>query len=252
MLIKKFANLRMRKKTASPFWEDDVFVVAYPKSGITWMRFLLANLRTDIEIDFHNVDEHIPVLGQEELIGNIKYRPRIIKSHEKYQPYPRVIYLVRDGRDVYISYFHYLSNKLSPDVTFADFLENKYSAPCTWQEHIFSWISNPEDQENILLVRYEDMIKDTYLELKRVSDFISLGVSGERINTAVELSDFRNMQQMEQERGRSHKNTEGVTFVRRGQPGEWQDKYGAREKEIFKKTDGDALIKLGYETDANW
>ena len=35
-------------------------------------------------------------------------RPRVLKSHESFQPhYPSVIYIVRDPRDVAVSYYHH-------------------------------------------------------------------------------------------------------------------------------------------------
>ena len=39
---------------------DDVFIVSYPKSGNTWVRFILANLLAPGErITFRNIDNYV-------------------------------------------------------------------------------------------------------------------------------------------------------------------------------------------------
>jgi tetratricopeptide (TPR) repeat protein len=88
----------------STLYPDDIFITSYPKSGNTWLRFLLANLlkQQDEEIDFHTVHNYVPEVGKQEEIIKTLRRPRVMKSHAPYiSEYPKVIYLIRDGRDVY-------------------------------------------------------------------------------------------------------------------------------------------------------
>ncbi len=87
---------------------DDVFLVSFPKSGNTWARFLLANLtRPEQPATFANIHLLIPDPSwttKKEL--DRLPRPRIIKSHECFDPrYRRVIYIVRDPRDVAVSQY---------------------------------------------------------------------------------------------------------------------------------------------------
>src|SRR5438874_11935634 len=104
---------------AATVYPDDVFLVSYPKSGNTWVRFLIANLISDIPVTFLNIEQRIPsiyILPDRALRAMPK--PRVLKSHECFVPrYRNVIYIVRDPRDVAVSYYHYNLKKrvLPPD-----------------------------------------------------------------------------------------------------------------------------------------
>src|SRR5580698_1578569 len=89
---------------------DDIFLVSYPKSGNTWTRFLLGNLMSpDERVTFVNVERKVPDIYAKSKKALKKIpSPRVIKSHECFDPrYRRVIYIVRDPRDVAVSAYHY-------------------------------------------------------------------------------------------------------------------------------------------------
>jgi hypothetical protein len=87
-------------------YPDDVFVVSYPRSGNTWTRFLIANLiYQDDPVTFANVEQRIPDIYTSSKRHLKKLpRPRMIKTHEYFDPrYKKVVYIVRDPRDVALS-----------------------------------------------------------------------------------------------------------------------------------------------------
>src|ERR1035438_4061948 len=89
---------------------DDVFILSFPKSGNTWTRFLIANLiYPETPADFSNINRLIPdpeAMSKRDLAK--MPRPRIIKSHQYFDPrYPRIIFIVRDPRDVLLSTYHF-------------------------------------------------------------------------------------------------------------------------------------------------
>src|SRR6201987_839110 len=91
-------------------YPDDVFLVSYPRSGNTWTRFLLGNLiHQDEPVTFSNIESRIPeIYFNPDRALRALPRPRMLKSHECFQPqYPHVIYIVRDPRDVAISFYHH-------------------------------------------------------------------------------------------------------------------------------------------------
>ena len=256
---KKFPEISKKKQRSSiwlpnKIYSDDVFIVSYPKSGNTWLRFLLANLLKlpGEEIDFHTVHRYIPEVGEEEDNSVNVMRPRIMKSHAcKISEYPRIVYLIRDGRDVYVSYYFHRLKQLPPDTTFKKFIERQDHYPSTWGEHIESWLfrgSNP----NMLIVRYEDLFRDILNQLKRIVGFIGLELTERQLRIAIDNSSFEKMRRIELEKGRRFKDKGPDLFIRSGKPGDWKKYFGMEEKKIFKLRDGPTLNKLGYETNSNW
>lgn len=231
---------------------DDVFIVSYPKSGNTWVRFLFANLLKPDSvplINFHNVHDYCPSGdGSNEQINQLP-SPRILKSHQSCNPkFPKVIYIVRDGRDVYISYFHYLKQSLAPNCSLQDFMVNNTSPFGSWSDHIKSWLdAKHRNESNFLLVRYEDLLQDTYASFKKMAKFAGFDVSSAAIASAVGNSNFVHMQNIERKYGRKYSNDSADSFVRRGESGEWKECFGEEEWEIFQsKEDSRLLEKLGY------
>src|SRR5271165_2912753 len=101
---------RLRVERDITIFPDDVFLTSYPRSGNTWTRFLVGNLVYQQEaVTFLNVERLVPDMYKhsDRTLRNLP-RPRILKSHECFDPrYRRVVYIVRDPRDVALSAYHY-------------------------------------------------------------------------------------------------------------------------------------------------
>lgn len=91
-------------------YPDDTFLVSYPRSGNTWTRFLVANFVFPNEnVSFLNIEKLIPdTSSQSNRALKRTPRPRIIKTHQYFDHrYPKTIYIVRDPRDVALSYYDF-------------------------------------------------------------------------------------------------------------------------------------------------
>jgi hypothetical protein len=128
------------------FDPNDIFTVGYPKSGNTWMQHLLAGLVFGIE----------PRLGPDSLVQDLvpdvhfskfykRYlTPTFFKTHDLPEPkYRRVIYLVRDGRDAMVSYFHHLAALGKRPDCLKLVATGEGLFPCRWHEHVEAWLKNP-------------------------------------------------------------------------------------------------------------
>ena len=113
---KLFQNKRRGKKKSLSLFENDVFLISYPKSGSTWIRFMLGNYFSGNKCDFTNYHLLVPDLHRNiDCLKTTKQKPRYLKSHQYFSPqFENVVYIVRDGRDVAVSYYYH--SKKSSDL----------------------------------------------------------------------------------------------------------------------------------------
>jgi hypothetical protein len=258
-LIKKAFRLHHPGRTLI-ILPDDVFLVSFPKSGNTWTRFLLANLKyPDQPATFANIHRLIPDPSKTSKRDfESMSRPRIIKSHDCFDPrFPRVIYIVRDPRDVTVSQYHY-HRKLrkigddSPIELFVTrFLAGKTCPHGSWGENVATWLATRENDPRFLLLRYEDMLADTQRELTKVADFLGFAASPQHIATAVERSSVSRMKKLEQAETDDCSLTQGsrkdLSFVRSASAGGWQKDLPAAQAERIETAWGPLMRHLGYE-----
>src|ERR1700691_4384625 len=146
-------------------FKDDVFITSYPKSGNTWIRFLIANLIHPQEpVTFLNIGRIVPdPEWQSRNIVKDCPRPRAIKSHYSFDPrYKRVIFIVRDPRDIALSQHHFQIKRgiLKADTPIEGFVERfvkgETSDYGSWGQNVGSWLVARCNTPDFLLLRYED------------------------------------------------------------------------------------------------
>jgi len=239
---------------------DDVFLVSYPKSGNTWTRFLIANLAyPEKNPDFSNLNELTPdpeALSKRHLAG--MPRPRILKSHQYFDPrYPRIIYIVRDPRDVALSQYHFHRKRrviedgypVGPFVT--RFIAGETTPYASWAENVASWLCTRYGNPNFLLLRYEDMVADTPTELAKVAGFLGIAPDASRIAHAVEQSSASRMRELEAAQTRLWSSTKetrkDLPFVRSAKAGGWRSELPAASVAELERAWGPLMKWLGYE-----
>ncbi len=214
---------------------EDVFLVSFPKSGNTWTRFLLGNLMFPDQLaTFANIHRLIPdPTGTTKRDFERLPNPRIIKSHECFDPrYPRVIYIVRDPRDVVVSQYHYHRKikKIEDDSPIEKFvgrfLAGETCPHGSWGQNVITWLATSEGDPRFLMLRYEDMVADTPRELRKIVSFLHLNTSSEQIAQAVERSSAGRMRKLEQAQSEDCGLTKGsrkdLSFVRAAGSGGWR------------------------------
>jgi hypothetical protein len=240
--------------------ESDVYITSYPKSGNTWVRFLIANmLHQDGSTDFYNINHRVPDIYTltDHNLAEIP-SPRYLKSHEYFDPrYPKVVYVVRDVRSVVVSlYYHLLllgkieNGEMNAFVSV--FLDGKVNRYGSWRENVLSWTSVRKKNPNkFMLVRYEDLKANCVGELGRVSDFLSLKKSADDLHSIVELSSFTRMKALEKQGidkmmlGKKHRGIDSG-FVRSGAVSEWNEALSEEALDMIYKDCGELLVELGY------
>ena len=237
---------------------DDVFLVSYPKSGNTWTRFLIGNLVHQKDITFANIEEIVPDIYQHDsgFLSRVK-RPRILKSHEYFDPrYKRVIYIVRDPRDVAVSYYFHqikfrnIDETVTIDASIDKFITGKFDIFGSWGENVGSWLGTRSNDGKFLLVRYEDLLSQPVIEMEKIAEFLGLDKTKQELLHAIEKSSLSSMKVMEKETGKIWKPLDGtridMKFVRSGKSNDWKDHLNSGSARKIENAWRDIMIKFWY------
>jgi hypothetical protein len=247
-------------------FDTDIFLVSYPRSGNTWMRWLLAVSvlgRRDVDRPeiVHATIPDIYRVTNEQLLT--LPHPRIVKSHERYNAgYPRVIYIYRDVRDVMISLFFYF-RKYGRFANFASFFDvfvkgNLYRdlGVGGWDENVMSWLAHSDD---IAMVKYEDLLADTRSVLAKTLERVQVAHDKNLVAYAADLCTFEWMHNLDRAKdieGRADLMVQGadpnIPFIRKGTSGQWKGLLSPAQIDVIKQKYGDLLLRLGYETSHDW
>lgn len=243
-------------------YPDDTFIVSYPRSGNTWTRFLIANLvYPGKDVGFLNIEKLIPdTSSQSNRALKATPRPRIIKTHEYFDHrYPKVIYIVRDPRDVALSYYDFgrkyrqIEDGYPLERYVDDFVNGKLISIGwgTWGENVASWFYTRGKRKEFLLLRYEDMMKDTQRELARIALFLNINADGARLQAAIERSSADRMRELEKQEADKWVATKNrrkdIPFVRVAKSGGWRTSLPESCVRQIENAWGDLMTTLGYE-----
>ena len=243
---------------------DDSFVVSYPRSGNTWLRFLLANVLSPKErVDFEAIERRIPdlyVVREREI--EARSDPRIFKSHEYLDPrYPRVVYIHRDPRDVALSYYYYhlkigaIPDSHPMDQFVANFVAGDLDPYGSWSEHVGGWLGARGQDTRFLLLSYEDLLADTVSELGRVCEFLGLAACVDTLRDAVAKSSAESMRRAEEayrdiDRSKYssywRKGRKDISFVRGATLGQGRMQLPSSAVAVIESSWGCFMRGLGY------
>ena len=248
--IKRFAK-RSWFNFRNPIYEDDMFLVSYPKSGNTWLRFVLSNLIADgsEQVDFNTSLKYTTSFEDVRRARKLP-KPRILKSHSQYdERFCNVVYILRDPREVYISFYHYLKGHLPNQTTLSQFIRSDFMFPGKWHEHTSSWAN----KHNVrITVRYEEMLSDPIQVVNNIVESVpTLNYSRQQIEKAVELSNFGRMKDLEDKFGRPFSSEEerkkATPFMRSGASDTWRQVLSERDLQYIESISREEMIRLNYE-----
>jgi hypothetical protein len=233
----------------------DALLVSYPKSGNTWMKSMLAHALTGVVMSFDATEDAIGTIGGVmDVPALVAGGGRILKSHEAFsagvRAPGRVVYIVRDGRDVAVSYYAQFRRKGVESEAFSSFLPRFVAGEVDpygpWGAHVTSWLDRDVARDGRLLtIRYEDLLEDPSGGLQQTLEFLGVRVGADVVEAAVEANRFEQMRQRETESA-FHQKQGDQFFVRRGIAGEWQETFSVADAELFDRAFGPVLERLGY------
>lgn len=187
-------------------------------------------------------------------------------------PDAKLIYIVRDGRDVLISErFRNLVEESkflkAEDKRIIEELRKNQTPFTNGTQSIFTetvirrvakgWVTNVEETEEegkrlfgkyYCSLRYEDMLERPFEELSRLWKFLDV----KQIDGSLKEQIKAEMESNPDEEWQAKRNEEIASFLPKGHAGNWERLFTARDKSLFKEVAGEMLINWNYEKDLNW
>jgi len=245
-----------------------IWLASYPKSGNTWMRSFLHNLlrNPNDSYDINQLSDFTlgdsqarwyqlfdPRPAGEYTMDEVRLlRPLVHREMTKAYPdsvfvkthnaliedeghrlvTPEVtagaIYVVRDPRDVAISYSHHRGKSIDDTIELMAQIGactvgnnvNVYERMASWSLHVESWTEPARPQH--LVVRYEDMLERPVKSFGAVAKFLGLDPPRARLDKAIKLSSFKVLQTQERRKGFVERPDTAAAFFREGKAGQWR------------------------------
>lgn len=271
-----------------------VWLASYPRSGNTWMRLALWTLKNGrpAELDEigrfghmairrslfdHMLEADSGVLTPREIEA---LRPDLHRAMREHGPPPlvkvhdawrlthdgrpvhaaevthAVVYLIRDPRDVAVSWASFRGRPLDWAV---DYLADRNAViggePSGIQtqtpQHIGSWSNNVTswiDDSGLapLVIRYEDLLTDTARHIRAISDHLGWPATDQIVDMAVEATRFERLAGMERQSGFSERPASTDRFFRVGRAEGWRDVLSAAQVARIERAHGAIMARFGY------
>ncbi|CAG9801240.1 unnamed protein product [Chironomus riparius] len=267
IMPRKFVNQDLERIKNMDIFEDDIWVVTYPKCGTTWTQEMIWMIGSNIDyatslsvqlndrfpfLEFSGIFEEFPT-DTFEICRNMK-RPRYIKTHlplfllpdQLWTVKPKIIYTARNPKDTFLSWFHhhrhfqlYKGNKND----FMNAFVKDLMMYSPMNEHIteFWKIRN---EPNILFLFFEDMKRNLDQEVKKAMKFLNKNYSQEEVDKLCKHLSFESIRDnkmvnknedvksLKESFGEKYDENE-FNFIRKGQVGGYKDELSAEENEIL-------------------
>ncbi len=246
----------------------DTFLVGHPKSGNTWLAYMLTVLATNDRqgrVTLANLGDFAPAVHWTSRRLRHHHRlpdPRIFRDEWPRFPdlHPRTVYLVRDPRATLVSLFHMyravFDYPASPKEFVAEYLEHgriaRYEPRLErWDRHVMRWFRRRRNGDRVHIVRYENLVRARRATLAAAAKFIGIPSEPERLDFAVSRGGFDAMRDLEKKHGvESYPGEIGRRnrFVRRGQIDGWRDELDSTLARRITREFEPVMQLAGYDT----
>jgi hypothetical protein len=187
-------------------------------------------------------------------------------------PDAKLVYIVRDGRDVLVSERfrnfveeskflssedkHILAELRRDGSQFVNNAHSIFTEPFI-RRVARGWVTNLKEIDdegkrlfgkNYFSLRYEDLLSNSFSEMNRLWKFLAVKKIDKSLEKKIKVEMSSNPDEEWQER----RNEDIASFLLKGQAGNWQKLFAAEDKAVFKEIAGEMLINWKYEKDLNW
>lgn len=236
----------------------DRLLASYPKSGNTWLRFMVGQVCAGRPLEWDELGDYVPMVDR---TTSARWAfpdgGRIVKTHHRrlrrYRvPSRQSVYIVRDGRDVAVSYYHHQRREGTADGEFGPwlgrFLAGSVDRYGSWADHVRSWSAADGGPEGCMVVRYERMLAKPVDVLGEVLEHLGIPAEPAVLALVVEAHAADRLREREARSAYlAARHVGGGSFVRAAGTSSWRDTFTGRDEELFWRSAGGTLRELGYE-----
>jgi hypothetical protein len=246
-----------------------IWLASYPKSGNTWLRAIVDRIvRPERAFDVNALGETAPAFSRlterfiaehggevplsapgevrrywaatQQAICAAAEQESFLKTHNVaakfdcgYFPDPNLtksaIYIVRDPRDVAISFAYHYRHPLglavaalctSSAFNFKPQQIGRTELLTSWGEHVAAWTALKRFP--LLVLRYEDLLSNAEAGVRRIAGFLGKQVAEKQVSEIVAATSFEQLRRQEAERGFSEA-VRAKGFFRAGTAQQWRE-----------------------------
>jgi hypothetical protein len=189
--------------------EPDSYIVSYPKCGRTWLRVMLSEAfclfydTKDFDIEVLNKNESRIKVAFDHDCSNWVPAPKDFKSlkfNKNKFGNKRVIFIVRDLRDILVSsYMHLKYREKLIRSNISKFIRDDFLGIQKVINFMNLWYHNRDIPCDFMMISYEQLHMNSVDVLKNILQFLNLEIPDDMIFKSVNFSSFENMQKMERE-----------------------------------------------------
>jgi hypothetical protein len=257
LMREKFGAFRAPAILPADPRHDDLYLVEFPKSGVTWLSYLMANTGLVLSgsarrATFFNLNELVADVHFDRRIAPPKrdgFGFRCIKSHAAYTPhYKRVFYLVRDPCAVMASYFIFATSLGQWRGSLEGFVRDRHFGISAWMRHVNGWLDNIDEGLSFGLLRYEDMLADTREVLRKIYKLLGVQLAEADLERVIAQSSIERMREDEALFNDAHLDLKKFNFVRKENVGGSRIVVSESVKSYIDAQATETMRRVGYRT----
>ncbi len=260
-----------------------VWIASYPKSGNTWLRFMLYSAlygppksSADVPTKIQDIHRKMPTNPDSSGPTYMKTHFELTSQHPRLSETDRAIHIIRNPRDVMLSTINY--RKLTSSDT-NQVLKKHYAKSFmtlrgdpdfakmgfgTWASHARSWRNT--DRFPVLPLSYEELKADPKSQLIKILEFLEIHKTPDEITEALTASSFDSMRALEIREKSADKSNDltkrlfvgsndatrkGVYFMNQGKSNQSLDGITPGLNAQFNAAFKDDLAEFGYESSSS-
>lgn len=187
--------------------KNQYFLVSFPKTGRTWLNYMLKQMVKQSNHPLKNNENFIfnEHDSSEIIIENgTRNNPLDVFKFTSRNRYRRgkVLFLVRDPRDVIVSHFHQITKRAQNPFVFnsiSDFVKDDILGFKRIIQYYNLWFFQKDIAKDFLLIKYEDLLNHGVDTLSEINKFFNIDITKDKIEKIYSESSADKMRKKEKE-----------------------------------------------------